>query len=221
VPPAAGLFSALGLIFADVEHQCIRAYYQPLDALDLEDLNGTFAALRDEATELLAADGYDAARQELIVSAEVKYIGQNTALVVPIKALPVSRDDLAEISESFAVAHETTFGYRSDEERLQFVSLKVVGRGIPDAPRLPDKVQIGDGFTAAEGTRQAYFGPEHGWLETPVTGRAALAGTTHAGPLIVEEYDTTTVVRPGWRASLDEWNNIVLTKGKTEPSPPT
>ncbi len=49
VPPAAGLFSALGLIFADVEHQSIRAYYQPIDSLDMEDLNQTFGALRDEA----------------------------------------------------------------------------------------------------------------------------------------------------------------------------
>jgi N-methylhydantoinase A len=212
VPPAAGLFSALGLIFADVEHQCIRAYYQPLDSLDIAALNETLAGLRDEATDLLAADGYDAARQELIVSAEVKYIGQNTALAVPVPSLPVSKDALAAIGESFSVAHETTFGYRSDEERLQFVSLKVVGRGVPDAPRLPDRVQMGDGFEAAIGTRQAYFGPEHGWLETPVMGRAALGDKTHTGPLIVEEYDTTTVVRPGWSASLDGWNNIVLTK---------
>jgi len=212
VPPAAGLFSALGLIFADVEHQCIRAYYQPLDALDLDHLNATFGALRDEATDLLTADGYDAARQEVTISAEVKYIGQNTALAIPIQGLLVTRGDLADISERFSVAHDATFGYRSDEERLQFVSLKVVGRGVPDAPRLPDRVQIGDGFTAATGTRRAYFGPDHGWLETPVTGRTGLGGKTHIGPLIVEEYDTTTVVRPGWSASLDEWNDIVLEK---------
>jgi N-methylhydantoinase A len=210
VPPAAGLFSALGLIFADVEHQCIRAYYQPLDALDLDHLNATFGALRDEATELLTSDGYDATRQALIVSAEVKYIGQNTALVVPIDALPVTQDDLADIAERFAVAHEATFGYRSDEERLQFVSLKVVGRGVPDSPRLPDRVRIGDGFTAADGTRKAYFGADYGWLETPVTSRTGLTGGTHKGPLIVEEYDTTTVVRPDWSVSLDDWNNIVL-----------
>jgi len=212
VPPAAGLFSALGLIFADVEHQCIRAYYQPLDALDLDHLNATFATLRDEATDLLTADGYGAARQELIVSAEVKYIGQNMALAIPIDTLPVTQADLADIGERFAVAHEATFGYRSDEERLQFVSLKVVGRGVPDAPRLPDRVRIGDGFTAANATRKAYFGSEIGWLDTPVTSRAGLAGKSHKGPLIVEEYDSTTVVRPGWSASLDDWNNIVLTQ---------
>jgi N-methylhydantoinase A len=210
VPPAAGLFSALGLIFADVEHQCIRAYYQPIDALDLDDLNGAFGALRDEATMLLTEDGYDAAKQELSYSAEVKYIGQNAALPVAVRGLPLGRADLADISERFAVAHHNVFGYRSDEERLQLVALKVVGRGIPDAPRLPREIKLGDGFAPEAGTRRAYFGEEHGWLDTPVTSRAALDGDPRPGPLIVEEYDSTTVVRPGWTVSLDGWNNIVL-----------
>jgi len=212
VPPAAGLFSALGLIFADVEHQCIRAYYQPIDSLDLDDLNKTFGALRDEAADLLTSDGYPRDRQELTYTVDVKYVGQNTALPIPVSGLPITRDDLAEISERFSVAHQHVFGYRSDEERLQLVTLKAVGRGVPDAPRLPTEIKLGDGFKAAGGMRKAYFGDEHGWVDTPVTGRAALGKTPRPGPLIVEEYDTTTVVRPGWSASLDGWNNIVLVK---------
>ncbi|MPY74415.1 MAG: hydantoinase/oxoprolinase family protein [Alphaproteobacteria bacterium] len=213
VPPAAGLFSALGLIFADVEHQCIRAYYRPIDSLDLDDLNRTFGALRDEAAALLTADGYSDARQELTYSAEVKYIGQNTALAVPVRGLPIGRADLSDISESFSLAHQNVFGYRSDEERLQLAALKAVGRGVPDAPRLPDAIKLGDGFRPKGGSRKAYFGEDHGWLDTPVTGRAALGRKPRPGPLIVEEYDSTTVVRPGWTACLDGWNNIVLMRG--------
>ncbi len=213
VPPAAGLFSALGLIFADVEHQCIRAYYQPIDSVDLDALNGSFEALRAEATELLTADGYPEERRTLTCSAEVKYIGQNAALVVPIGRLPITASDLESLSEAFSVAHDKTFGYRSDAERLQFVSLKVVGRGVPDAPRLPDAVRVGSDHAASMAHRRAYFGPEHGWMETPVLRRADLDGTPRPGPLIVEEYDTTTVVRPGWAASRDSWNNIRLIIG--------
>ncbi|MEM9684352.1 MAG: hydantoinase/oxoprolinase family protein, partial [Pseudomonadota bacterium] len=205
VPPAAGLFSALGLIFADVEHQCIRAYYQPIDSLDLDALNRTFELLKAEATDLLEADGYSDARRDLSFSVEVKYIGQNMALPIPVARLPLTRDDLQALSEEFAVAHDVTFGYRSDEERLQLVSLKVIGRGIPDSPRLPDEVRIGGDHRAATGIRQAYFGPELGWLETPVLHRADLTETSRPGPVIVEEYDTTTVVRPGWTASRDDW----------------
>ena len=59
------------------------------------------------------------------------------------------------------------------------------------------------------GSRNAYFGPEAGWIETPVVGRSDLAGGA-AGPLIVEEYDATCLVPPGARASLDDYGSIVL-----------
>ncbi len=204
VPPAAGLFSALGLLFADTEHQCIRAYYQPFDALDLDACNATFLALRDEADHLVAADGYAPDARRLACSAELKYVGQNTALALPVPDLPLTSDRLAALAESFAVA------YRSDQEQCQFVSLKAVGQGLSDTPRLPDRITLSLDALPTASTRSAYYGPDHGWLDTPVLPRTALGGDPQAGPLIVEEYDCTTVVRPGWQASLDSWNNIVV-----------
>jgi N-methylhydantoinase A len=59
-------------------------------------------------------------------------------------------------------------------------------------------------------SRQAYFGDEHGWLETPVVNRADL-DSARSGPLIVEEYDSTCVVPPGARAERDAAGNIVIT----------
>ena len=212
VPPAAGLFSALGLMFADLEHQCIRAFYLPLDTIDLDTLNAAFAALRDEADGLLAADGYGESARRLDLSAEVKYIGQNAALSVSVAQLPVVQADIDRLAEDFAVAHEATFGYRSDEERLQIVSLKAVGRGIPDTPRLPDRIILAQGFRPDQSARRAYFGPDHGWIETPVMARSDLDEAARTGPIIIEEYDCTTVVRPGWSAAIDGWTNLVLTR---------
>ena len=65
--------------------------------------------------------------------------------------------------------------------------------------------------SAAAGEREAYYGADIGWLRTPVVSRRDLQEGARSGPLIVEEYDTTTVVRPGWQAVLDRWSNIVLT----------
>ena len=63
--------------------------------------------------------------------------------------------------------------------------------------------------------RRVYFGPSQGWLNTPVVDRGGLNGSSGSGPLIsgpliIEEYDSTTVVPPGWRASVDHWRNIIL-----------
>ncbi len=58
--------------------------------------------------------------------------------------------------------------------------------------------------------RRVYFGPSNGWMDTPVVDRSALDGSAGNGPLIIEEYDSTTVVPPGWRVSVDGWSNIIL-----------
>ena len=214
VPPAAGLFSALGLLFADTEHQCIRAYYQPFDALDLEACNAAFAALAAEADDLVSNDGYAPDARRIACSAELKYVGQNAALPLPLPTLPLDSNALAALAESFAVAHEATFGYRSDAESVQFVSLKAVGQGISDTPRLPDSITLKRDTPLPTAARKAYFGPDQGWIETPVVPRAKLSDTPQTGPLIVEEYDCTTVVRPGWTVTLDEWSNILIERGR-------
>ena len=94
--------------------------------------------------------------------------------------------------------------------RSQIVALKVLGQGIAETPRVPDRVSRDRERRRDEGVRPAYFGPEVGWLPTPLIGRANLVDAPRAGPLVIEEYDCTTVVRPGWQAGLDSWNNIVM-----------
>ena len=140
----------------------------------------------------------------------MKYVGQAWTLTVPLGDLPVTDKALAAAAEAFGQAHRQNYGYRSDEEPVQIVALKLVGRGLSDLPRLPDQIsRIGES-TAETTRRQAYFGPVHGWAETAVMPRSDLTQAPIDGPLIIEEYDTTTVVHPDWNARLDGWNNIIL-----------
>jgi N-methylhydantoinase A len=216
VPPAAGLFSALGLIFADAAHQCIRGFYNRLDGLDLTHLNNEFIALEQEAVELLAADGYESSAQTLVHAVEIKYVGQNAALSVPIAQLPLDDSALAQLTEDFALDHLATFGYRSDAEGLQIVSLNVLARGVSATARIPARITVqsdrrGDGQDdGARAPRQAYFGADNGWKETPVLTRADVGAAPRSGPVIIEEYDNTIVVRPGWSVHADDWGNLVL-----------
>jgi N-methylhydantoinase A len=85
----------------------------------------------------------------------------------------------------------------------------VTARGIADRPLTPQGPSLEAGADARR-TRAAYFGPEVGWLDTPVLTRADLA-TPRQGPCIVEEYDATCVVPPGARASLDAIGSILIT----------
>jgi N-methylhydantoinase A len=211
VPPAAGLFSAMGLSFADVEHHLVRGFYHLVSDIDAAKVNETAGELVAEAETLLIDEGFgDPAQRDLQLVAEVKYFGQSWALPIVFGGYPVTEDSIVVMLEAFGAAHDQNYGYRSDEEPTQIVALKLIGRGVSTLPRLPDRVARVGETMAATAEREAYFGPELGWHPTPVLPREGLSETSRAGPLIIEEYDTTTVVRPGWSAHLDEWNNIVL-----------
>ena len=211
VPPVAGLFSALGMLFADVEHQLITAFYRRLDAATAADINDASAANMAEAERLLVSEGYTGAqKREVTLYANVKYVGQTAPLIIAFADFPVTDAMIAGLSKAYGDRHEETYGYRSDGEPLQFVSLKVVGRGASDLPRVPERVARAQERLAATGVRRAYFGPDKGWLDTRLVPRTALSSEPMEGPVIVEEYDSTTVIGPGWRGRVDGWNNIVI-----------
>jgi N-methylhydantoinase A len=211
VPPVAGLFSALGMLFADVEHQFISAFFRRLDGVHAADVNAAVERQVVEAGRLLSLEGFGArARHEIAVYADVKYVGQTAPLSLRLAAYPVSAQMLAELPGRYGDVHEQTYGYRSDAEPLQFVSLKVVGRGLAEGSRVPARIVPAHERSGQSASRRAYFGPDVGWLETRLVPRVRLSASAVSGPLIIEEYDSTTVVRPQWRVRLDGWNNMIL-----------
>jgi N-methylhydantoinase A len=211
IPPVAGLFSALGLLFSDTEHQTVTAYYRRLRETTAAALNEAVQPLFEEAERLLKIGGFgDAARRQLTFHIDMKYAGQMASLPIVCPRFPVDDAGIAELKEAFGRNHEQVYGYRSDGEDIQLIALRVVGRGLSAERRVPKRVKRWRESAVEAGTRSAYFGPEFGWMPTRNATRAELAAGPLDGPAIVEEYDSTTVVRPGWRASLDRWNNIVV-----------
>lgn len=210
VPPVAGLFSALGMLFADVEHHLVTAFYHRFDMTTAEDMAAAVGPMIEEARSLLEREGFAPSRQRIAIYGEMKHVAQSAALTVPIEGWPLSAMSLAHARAAFGEAHEITYGYRSDTEPIQFVALKVIGQGVSEMPRVPQRLVRDRENRAVQTMRKAYFGRELGWHDTPVIARSALGGKARPGPLIVEEYDTTTVVRPGWSARLDRWNDIIM-----------
>jgi N-methylhydantoinase A len=210
VPPIAGVFSALGLLFADIEHQLIRGHYRLVESMDHGELTALLSSLIAEGAALLAEEGYPPERQDFRIITEVKYLGQMSTLPITIAALPVTDDVVKTLADEFARQHEQTYGYSSEREKLQIVAVKVLARGVPSSPRVPDRIVPDRELRRGEASRLAYFGPDNGSFDTPVLSRSGLTTSPRPGPLIIEEYDSTTVVRPGWTARLDAANNMIL-----------
>ncbi len=211
IPPAPGLFSSFGLLYADVEHHYSRTLQTLLRDADPAELTAAWRSLEEEAHQQLAADGFGPAEMRFERSAHMHYKGQIFELTVPAPDGELDAAKIAELEEAFGREHERTYGHRAGpEEPVELVNIELVGRGVPESPRVPERLVLEQsaGETAG-GSRDAYFGPEAGWIETPVISRADLA-TPRQGPCIVEEYDATCLVPPGARAMLDAFGNIVI-----------
>src|ERR1051325_4191968 len=212
IPPSAGVFSSFGLLYAEVEYYFTRTRKRLLRALDAAEMQDIIDGLESEARARLSEDGFAPERIELQRSASLHYQGQSFELRVPLAAGRLEAGALAALEEAFGVEHERTYGHRAGvEEPVELVSLEVVGRGIPDTPRAASAAaaSLAPDIAISEPVRRAYFGPQQAWQEARIVNRSALK-TPHQGPCIVEEYDATCLVPPGWNARLDTHGNIVL-----------
>ncbi|MBV9587886.1 MAG: hydantoinase/oxoprolinase family protein, partial [Alphaproteobacteria bacterium] len=214
IPPSAGVFSSFGLLYAEVEYYFTRTRKRLLRAVAPAELQDIIDGLESEAQARLSEDGFAPDRIELRCSASLHYQGQSFELRVPLAAGHIDAAALAALEEAFGVEHERTYGHRAGvEEPVELVSLEVIGRGIPDTSRAASAAaaSLAPDVAITKPVRRAYFGSQQGWLDAQVINRSALKAP-HSGPCIVEEYDATCLVPPGWTARLDACGNIVLSR---------
>jgi N-methylhydantoinase A len=214
VPPAPGLFSSFGLLYANVEHHYVRTWRRLVREADPAGLGDLLDRMEEGAREQLASEGFTDDHMRLRRSADCRYQGQSFELTVPIADGTSNAGTLSALAEAFGQEHERTYGHRAGaEEPIEIVSLRVVAQGLSDRPRVPDTVRLDRTGGGDRSTRRVYFGPSLGWRETPILDRPDL-GTPRVGPCVIEEYDATCVVPPGARASLDGYGNIAIELGR-------
>jgi len=202
VPPAAGLFSAFGLLEADLEQHYVRTVMLSSSDCKAEDLAH---ALED--IESVARAG---AKRPIEIAhfADLRYRGQAFELTIPVPDRRLTAPDLANLVEEFGREHERTYGHRAQDEPVEIVNVRLVARN-PRARWSATSDALRSDRASTGATRAAYFGREQGVQATAIVSRHALA-TPRPGPLIVEEYDATTLVPPGATASLDEHGSIAI-----------
>ncbi|KRA75058.1 5-oxoprolinase [Caulobacter sp. Root656] len=201
IHPFAGVLSAYGMGLADLRTLREATVERPL-ADAAEDLTARAAVLASEAEAALWAQNVPLVRVETIASLLVKYAGTDTPLRVPL-------GDAAAVREAFEALHQRRFGFVSPGTALVVEALAVEAIGHADAGGAPD---LGFGADskpeplAVLTVRMA--GADHA---TPVFDRAALPiGGEVAGPAIVREDTGTTVIEPGWRATVDRHLNLII-----------
>lgn len=189
VPVHAGLFSAYGLLAADIA----RTFSTPILSTS-PSLGDSFRALAAEAGRSLRDEGFENYR--LYEYLDLRYRGQSYELTIPYASSEDFRD-------SFAARHREVYGYDSADE-VEVVNAKVRAVASTSTARVrPEKVE-GPEASGPNDLREAWAGGRR--APTPVFKREELPTGSHgAGPCVLEEYDSTLVVNPGWRWSAQSY----------------
>ena len=203
IPPSPGVFSALGLLFSDTEHEVVRTLMRRDEEITAAALEATFAEIEAETTSYLS--GTAGAAVTVSRYADVRYAGQAYELSVGV---PNGAIDVDRLVADFVDEHVRTYGHGSADDPVDVVSIRALARIERTSAQLYDPLAAIRALPALEVSRLAYFGPDVGLIETEVCNRAGLMAGERRGPLLVDEADSTCVVPPGCLARLDQYGNI-------------
>ena len=210
-PPSPGVASAYGLLVADFKNDYARTSVQKAPSYDVDAMERVYRGLEAEADRWLDAESVAADRRELTRSADLRYAHQGFEVSVEFSGSVVDRAALDSTIERFHAEHRRLFGFSLDQP-VEIVTLRVTAFGHLDSVNMArlsgDLCSPADALT---GKRAVYFEDAGGFVRCDIFDRARLApGSAIDGPAILENVDSTVVIDPGWRASIDDFGNCIM-----------
>ncbi len=210
IPPSPGNLAAFGLLAVDWRNDQMVTRVMSEDRIDLAAIADIYAGLEADAVRRLQADGIAKGRIRLVREADLRYAGQSMEVRVVAPGGSIDRGFVDALIDAFHAAHRRNFGYDyKAEQKIEIVNFCVSGFGMIERPSLP-KLAVKTGAKAQpKGRRPVYF--DRSMRDTEVFDRATLPpGTQIAGPAIVEEFGSTSVVFPGQALHVDDHGIMVI-----------
>jgi N-methylhydantoinase A len=213
VPKVPGTFSALGMLMAAWRQDFVRTLYGLLGTLDEARVDAVFADLAEAGHRQLARDGVDAAVADFAFYADLRYVGQEHTIAIPVRRPALLGGDFAPLRALFDAAHDQRYGQAAPDERLEIVNVRlVVTARRPDtvaerwlsAPWTPEAA-------VADEWRDVIFDDAARALRARIVWRPSLsAGARIDGPAVIEEPNATTLIHPGDRAVVSPAGHLVI-----------
>ncbi|MCY4454962.1 MAG: hypothetical protein OXC56_01480 [Chloroflexi bacterium] len=200
VPMAPGVIAALGAAGSDLTAAFARSVLLPLDPSATGALRDALAAAGREAADRLDRPGAD-----LHWALDLRYLGQSYELTVELDGIE-SDESFASAASDFHALHEARFAHQDASAPVEVVNVRATARAATGATA-PEPAFDSKG--AAPVTVEAWFGGRP--HPTQLVDRGALRpGDLLDGPALVAQLDSTTVIAPGWTATVDEQGNLLL-----------
>ena len=214
IPPNPGVTSAYGLLLTDVRVDLVHTDVQREDRLDVDRIATEIQDLERRVTARLEDEGLLTQATRLNHFVDMRYAGQAYEIRVPVSIDSATSDIQTHLQQAitkFHASHKDLYGYSyAGKELVELVNVGVTGLGLLKRPHVPQAQPAGRSPEQAQtGQTAVYFSKST--LDTPVYDRAALqAGNELSGPAIIQQYDSTTVVEPGWSGRVDQWGTLRL-----------
>jgi N-methylhydantoinase A len=214
IPKLPGTFSALGMLMASWRQDFVQTFLGRIGALSGTDVEAAFGELAASGRDQLTRDGIAAESAVFQLFADLRYLGQEHAISVPIETPDMLTRDTAELRGRFHREHDRRYGQSAPSESLEMVSLRLVviaPRGEVIAEQWLSEPWSAEGETAID-ARPVVFDDPGRPLETPIYWRPSLpAGMAMTGPAVIEEPNSTTLIYPGDRVEVTEAGHLVIT----------
>jgi N-methylhydantoinase A len=206
VPAMPGAFSAWGMLRGDIRHDAVQTFFHPLDGVDGE-LPEAVGRLRGHVAGLMDVDGVTGDAMRFEVAADLRYVGQEYSLTLPLAQGEVERlaGHADAVAGRFHRAYQARYGHASPSEPIEFVAVRLAA--VAELERPADAPPAEPEAASLLGrSRVRLAGADH---DAAVHRRAGLAGEV-AGPAIILEDTGTTLVPPGWAARVVPGAHLML-----------
>lgn len=216
IPLDPGLFSAFGLLAADLRSSSVRTFVASAELVDPAEVEAAFRVMEVDGRQDLTQQSVERGSIAFVRTLDMRYLGQSFELSIPAPR----RFDLGARSEALARFHEKhalSYGYSSPEAPVEIVAARSTAIGKLPKPELGRPKARGAAVPSERALieRRSVYASGAGRVTVPVYARAELeAGNRLAGPALVEQYDTCTFVAPDWTGSIDDFGNIRLERSR-------
>ncbi len=208
IPRSPGVYSSIGLVDTDLRRDDQASVLEPTSMVSEKRLMDLFVHLETRGRAALGEGGVGVELIHHLRQLDMRYAGQGYELAVDV---PDGRVSMADAEEAFHIAHERAFGFAAPGEPIEIVNVRVGSIGQIESPGFGSVPAVTDWKLATKDWRLAFFPESGGFTKTAVYDRTALGyGAVVAGPALLEEFDSTTVVAPGNRATIVDQGIILI-----------
>lgn len=210
VPQSPGLICAIGDLLADFRNEFAQTYIRQLERANLSEVMEIFESLTQKAADWLRSEISGSSPPELMYSVDMRYFRQGYEITLDINLDQLRKEGFSYLMLLFNEYHKKLYGFSLEEAKYEIVNLRVTGRARLPRPKMPEGDLEGENADhAVIGEQKIYFKGE--WLDGLIYDRSKLKpGNALVGPAIVLEYDSTVVLRRGFRATVDKFFNLII-----------